>query len=276
MYLKKDFLYLLIFIFLIGCSSNNYIIVDSENYDSRVKYLVIHYTSEGLEDSIDLLTTKKDHPVSAHYLIAEDAKIYQLVSETKRAWHAGKSFWRGERGLNDSSIGIEIVNKSGCMMPMERLITFYEILEYCNFVEYPKVQINQLIKLSKEIIARHPRIKPYNIVAHSDIAPTRKIDPGPLFPWKDLADQGVGAWYDQIDYISFQEIFSKKLPDLKLLQKKLRKLGYEIEPTGANDFQSISAIRSFQLHFRPKKYDGFFDVETAAILYALLKKYNLT
>ena len=276
MYLKKDFLYLLIFIFLIGCSSNNYIIVDSENYDSRVKYLVIHYTSESLEDSINLLTTKKDHPVSAHYLIAEDAKIYQLVSETKRAWHAGKSFWKGERGLNDSSIGIEIVNKSGCMMPMERLITFYEILEYCNFVEYPKVQINQLIKLSKEIIARHPRIKPYNIVAHSDIAPTRKIDPGPLFPWKDLADQGVGAWYDQIDYISFQEIFSKKLPDLKLLQKKLRKLGYEIEPTGANDFQSISAIRSFQLHFRPKKYDGFFDVETAAILYALLKKYNLT
>ena len=276
MYLKKDFLYLLIFIFLIGCSSNNYIIVDSENYDSRVKYLVIHYTSESLEDSINLLTTKKDHPVSAHYLIAEDAKIYQLVSETKRAWHAGKSFWRGERGLNDSSIGIEIVNKSGCMMPMERLITFYEILEYCNFVEYPKVQINQLIKLSKEIIARHPRIKPYNIVAHSDIAPTRKIDPGPLFPWKDLADQGVGAWYDQIDYISFQEIFSKELPNLKLLQEKLRKLGYEIEPTGANDFQSISAIRSFQLHFRPKKYDGFFDVETAAILYALLKKYNLT
>ena len=97
-----------------------------------------------------------------------------------------------------------------------------------------------------------------------------------MFPWKDLADQGVGAWYDQIDYISFQEIFSKKLPDLKLLQKKLRKLGYEIEPTGANDFQSIAAIRSFQLHFRPKKYDGFFDVETAAILYALLKKYNLT
>ena len=275
MYLKKYFLYLLIFIFLIGCSSNNYIIVDSENYDSRVKYLVIHYTSESLEDSINLLTTKKDHPVSAHYLIAEDAKIYQLVSETKRAWHAGKSFWRGERGLNDSSIGIEIVNKSGCMMPMERLITFYEILEYCNFVEYPKVQINQIIKLSKEIIARHPRIKPYNIVAHSDIAPTRKIDPGPLFPWKDLADQGVGAWYDQIDYISFQEIFSKKLPDLKLLQKKLRKLGYEIEPTGANDFQSISAIRSFQLHFRPKKFDGFFDVETAAILYALLKKYEL-
>ena len=276
MYLKKYFLYLLIFTFLIGCSSNNYIIVDSENYDSRVKYLVIHYTSEGLEDSINLLTTKKDHPVSAHYLIAEDAKIYQLVSETKRAWHAGKSFWKGERGLNDSSIGIEIVNKSECMMPMERLKTLFEILENCNFVEYPKVQINQLIKLSKEIIARHPRIKPYNIVAHSDIAPTRKIDPGPLFPWKDLADQGVGAWYDQIDYISFQEIFSKKLPDLKLLQKKLRKLGYEIEPTGANDFQSISAIRSFQLHFRPKKYDGFFDVETAAILYALLKKYNLT
>ena len=276
MYLKKYFLYLLIFIFLIGCSSNNYIIVDSENYDSRVKYLVIHYTSEGLEDSINLLTTKTNHPVSSHYLIAEDAQIYQLVSETKRAWHAGKSFWRGERGLNDSSIGIEIVNKSGCMMPMERLITFYEILEYCNFTEYPKVQINQLLKLSKEIIARHPRIKPYNVVAHSDIAPTRKIDPGPLFPWKDLADQGVGAWYDQIDYISFQEIFSKELPNLKLLQEKLRKLGYEIEPTGANDFQSISAIRSFQLHFRPKKYDGFFDVETAAILYALLKKYNLT
>ena len=90
MYLEKYFLYLLIFIFLIGCSSNNYIIVDSENYDSRVKYLVIHYTSEGLEDSINLLTTKTNHPVSSHYLIAEDAQIYQLVSETKRAWHAGK------------------------------------------------------------------------------------------------------------------------------------------------------------------------------------------
>ena len=90
-----------------------------------------------------------------------------------------------------------------------------------------------------------------------------------------MADQGIGAWYDQNDYISFQEIFSKKLPDLKLLQKKLRIFGYEIEPSGANDFQSMSAIRSFQLHFRPKKYDGFFDVETAAILYALLKKSDL-
>lgn len=275
MHKKKYFLYLSISIFLIGCTSNNYKIVKSENYDSRVKYLVIHYTSESLEDSINLLTTKTNYPVSSHYLIAEDGQIYQLVSETKRAWHAGKSYWRGERGLNDTSIGIEIVNKSGCAMPMEKLITFYEILEYCSFNEYPKVQINKVIQLSKEIIARHPRIKPFNIVAHSDIAPIRKIDPGPLFPWKYLADQGIGAWYDQNDYISFQEIFSKKLPDLKLLQEKLRVYGYEIEPSGANDFQSMSAIRSFQLHFRPKKYDGFFDVETAAILYALLKKSDL-
>ena len=275
MYLKKDFLYLLIFIFLIGCSSNNYIIVDSENYDSRVKYLVIHYTSEGLEDSIDLLTTKKDHPVSAHYLIAEDAKIYQLVSETKRAWHAGKSFWKGERGLNDSSIGIEIVNDSGCDVPVNKLENIIDFSQNCKFLEYPKNQIKQVIKLSKEIISRHPRIKPYNVVAHSDIAPTRKIDPGPLFPWRELAEAGVGAWYDSEDYDAYLSIFKDELPNLETLQKDLKRFGYDIEVSGINDFQSITAVRAFQLHFRPIKYDGFFDAETTSALYALLKKYNL-
>ena len=271
----KFLINLFFFIILSGCTSNKYTFIESENFDSRVKYLVIHFTSENLQDSIQLLTKKTNYPVSSHYLIGENAKTYKLVNETNRAWHAGASYWQGERGLNDSSIGIEIVNDSGCNVPIYKPDNIIDLSQNCKFLEYPKNQIKQVIKLSKEIISRHPRIKPYNVVAHSDIAPTRKIDPGPLFPWRELAAAGVGAWYDSEDYNAYLSIFKNELPDLVVLQKDLKRFGYDIEISGVNDFQSITAVRAFQLHFRPSKYDGYFDAETTSALYALLKKYNL-
>ena len=112
-------------------------------------------------------------------------------------------------------------------------------------------------------------------MAHSDIAPKRKLDPGPLFPWEELAISGIGAWYNNNDYRLYYDEFNENMPRLKFLQERLRDFGYKIDITGSNDKQSIAAVRAFQLHFRPKNYDGYFDAETSAILFSLLKKYDL-
>ena len=119
-----------------------------------------------------------------------------------------------------------------------------------------------------------PNIKPNNIVGHSDIAPDRKIDPGPFFPWFKLYERGFGAWYEASDYEYFLNKFNNELPNIMKLQEALANYGYEIEATGVEDKQSKNAVRAFQLHFRPNKYDGLFDKETAAIIYALNKKYK--
>ncbi len=154
----------------------------SPNFNERpentpVDTLVFHYTNM---PTAEMALTRLCDPasrVSAHYLIEEGGKIHALVPEDKRAWHAGRSFWRGRKGLNDRSIGIELANPGHSH----------------GYRDFPPEQIRATISLSREIMARHPVVAP-NIVGHSDIAPERKQDPGERFPWKDLADAGIGLW----------------------------------------------------------------------------------
>ena len=254
----------------------------SENFDSRIKHVVIHYTSADFTESLSLLAKASDYPVSAHYLIPEGGSSSKsiplnplmLVQENFRAWHAGRSKWGRYSELNSSSIGIELVNESGCSKPIEELLTIDELSSSCTFLEYDPDQILELIKLMKGISERYPDIEPVNIVGHSDIAPSRKVDPGPLFPWKQLYEAGFGIWYEESDVELFREVFDARLPTVDELQKEMLVLGYPIELSGDEDLQSQMVVRSFQMRFRSDKYDGFFDAETAAILYALTKKYR--
>lgn len=152
----------------------------SVNFDNRVQYVVMHYTSASMERSLQLLTHGE---VSSHYLIGDDsqATIYKLVDENARAWHAGESEWEGRTWLNSSSIGIEIVNPGFKDTPTGRL-----------WYPYTEAQIQSITVLLKDIVKRN-RIDPKHVIGHSDIAPLRKQDPGPLFPWKRLAAEGLGT-----------------------------------------------------------------------------------
>ena len=207
---------------------------------SAVDVLVLHYTELPLKESLDILCDgAREHPVSAHYVLAEDGTLYRLVPEDRVAWHAGGSHWRGREALNATSIGVEIVNLHGD----------------CH--DYPAAQIAALIELCHGILARHPGIVPRNVVGHSDIAPQRKVDPGRRFPWKTLADAGIGLWPKAGERPLFGE-----------LQAALQRYGYA--PPVAVPPREI--VKAFQRHFRPAKVDGMPDPETRALLAGLLDR----
>ena len=161
----------------------------SVNHDSRVQFVVLHYTSTSLERSLELLTRG---PVSSHYLVGDTPPtIYKLVDENQRAWHAGRSRWHQYAGLNASSLGIEIVNL-GYPTEGESLPAHLR-----RWQPYTRAQIAALGALARELVDRY-QIPPTQVLAHSDIAPERKQDPGPHFPWRELAlHHGVGAWPDE-------------------------------------------------------------------------------
>lgn len=240
-------------------------IIDTTNYkaksfDERVKFLVLHYTERDLETSLELLLGQN---VSVHYLVS-DVKPYpilQLVDESKRAWHAGESSWQGRKNLNDTSIGIEIVNLGYKNNPDDSI----------QWYPYPEEQIKIVIELCQKIIKNY-NIHPTCVIGHSDITSSRKVDPGPLFPWKTLYENSIGAWYDDKDLDNLRK--SVNLSNILSIQENFSKYGYDIIPTGIIDQQTINVIKSFQMHFRPEDYSGKLDVETAAILEALLRKYN--
>lgn len=237
------------------------------SFDSRVKVVVLHYTAAPFETSIALLTKGK---VSAHYLIpafADEAytarafkemQIFQLVDETQRAWHAGISSWRHQTNLNDTSIGIEIVNLAN------------DEQGKFTFPDYEPEQIGALTMLAGEILARYPHISPTDIVAHSDIAYTRKSDPGPRFPWQDLFERGIGAWYGDEDKVRHLSVFSETMPTQDDIIAQFKRYGYG--SPGPDQYSAL--VRAFQMHFRPSYYDGTMDAETCAILYALCDKYR--
>ena len=192
-----------------------------------IDMLVLHYTGmQNAQAALDRLCDEQAQ-VSAHYLIDEDGGIYHLVDETRRAWHAGRSFWRGESDINSHSIGIELVNPG-------------HEFGYCPF---PDPQITALIDLCHGILTRHP-IPARNVIGHSDIAPQRKQDPGELFPWPQLAAQGIGVWPQSQDAPHRDAVECLDL------------WGYDISDTTA-------ALTAFQRHFRPAKIDGIADDETA-------------
>lgn len=260
--------------------------VESENQDTRVRLIVIHHTTGDFHDSFHVLTKKTSRPVSSHYLIPEpgdpsypesDLKLYALVSEEKRAWHAGSSYWAGKTSLNDMSVGIELVNQTYCRGSEQETPNAAEDQEparICFFPDFDDTQLAILTDLLKGILERHPDVKPTDIVGHADITPQRKIDPGPRFPWQRLYRLGYGAWYDDDTVFKYWERFRLDMPPVLTLQTALNEYGYDIELSGENDRQSRNVIKAFQMHFLPWQVSGEFDAQTVAVLYALLEKYR--
>lgn len=227
--------------------------IQAVSQSSRVSFVVLHYTVADTPRSLDILSQRN---VSSHYLITDEEppRIYQLVDESRRAWHAGQSDWYGRSDLNASSIGVEIVNQG----PVDG-----------GWQPYSESQIQALTVLLKDVVARH-QIHARNVVGHSDIAPQRKQDPGPAFPWKRLADAGLGRWYDETKAAQLATQYrSKGLPPMHVIQKKLRHAGYAVPDTGTLDTATRRVLRAFQMHYRPARHDGKPDAETLAILDAL-------
>jgi len=193
---------------------------------------MLHYT--GMQSAGAALARLCDRAakVSSHYVVDEDGTVYALVAERDRAWHAGVSFWRGARALNDSSIGIEIVNPG------------HEF----GYRAFPKAQMAAVLALCRDILGRHD-IPARNVVGHSDVAPDRKQDPGELFPWRWLAEAGVGLWTDAFH------------PPGDLM-RDLALIGYDV---AARD-----VILAFQRHFLPAQLSGVADAATAGRAAALL------
>ena len=240
----------------------------SPNFDARTRAIdlvVLHYT--GMQDGETALQRLTDpapvagsYPgpwqdrsaareaplarVSAHYVVGEDGAVYRLVPEQSRAWHAGASSWRGEGDVNARAIGIEIVNGGHDF----------------GLPDFPPSQIEALIVLLGDILARH-QLKPSQVVAHSDIAPERKMDPGEKFPWKRLADAGVAIWPERRTAPPGNSIV--------VLQTQLAGIGYAVNQSGVLDLQTKSALAAFQRRFRPHLIDGAADDETRALLAAL-------
>lgn len=229
----------------------------AQGQDSRVLFLILHFTDEGLADSVRILTTQQ---VSAHYLLSDETppRTYRLVDENQRAWHAGDSFWKGHAMLNASSIGIEIVNPGLVAGPEGRKV----------FAPYPPQQIDALVALVKDIVRRH-QIQPARILGHSDIAPQRKTDPGAAFPWKRLADEGLIPWPDAQRVDAQKAGYQSQLPDIAWFQQSLATLGFKVPATGVLDGATRKVIAAFQMKYRPSRYDGEPDAETAAMLQVL-------
>jgi N-acetylmuramoyl-L-alanine amidase len=242
-----------------------------KGFSRRIRFLVMHYTAVDFAASVKLLSG--DGRVSAHYLVPDPTEqtyidtgfkgmhIFNLVDENERAWHAGTSDWAGRSNLNDTAVGIEIVNlASGDIGDI-------------TFPPFNATQIDAVKELALNIIQRYPDMLPTNIVGHSDIAPGRKSDPGAAFPWKVLYDAGIGAWYDEATRDKcLQQFEAQGIPDKDDILSALKTYGYGIADAGTDEGYK-NLIRAFQLHFRQDNYGGVVDVETAAILYALVEKY---
>jgi thiamine-phosphate pyrophosphorylase len=224
----------------------------SPNHGARLRpisSLVLHYTGMPTAESALALLCNPRSEVSAHYVVEEDGRVLQLVPESRRAWHAGISHWAGETDMNSASVGIEIVHPG-----------------HDDPRPYPAVQIEATAALAKDICRRHA-IPPERVLAHSDIAPGRKRDPGEFFPWDELARRGVGRVADEsigagATTISLGDAGAK----VASLQRDLAAYGYGVEQTGVYDAQTVQAVEAFQRHFRPAKVDGRADGETRVAL----------
>jgi N-acetylmuramoyl-L-alanine amidase len=230
----------------------------SPNHDRRAHglatdILLLHYT--GMTSTAAALARLCDPAVklSSHYVIDEAGEITQLVPEERRAWHAGVSSWEGETDVNSRSIGIEIGNAGhdfGCP-------------------DFTDVQIDAVIALCRDILHRR-RIRPDQVLGHSDVAPQRKNDPGEKFPWERLHRAGIGAWVTPQPPAAPALGSGDRGNAVADLQEALRRYGYGIEPTGMYDEATAMVVKAFQRHFRPDAIDGRADHSTVAALRALL------
>ncbi|MBV9552376.1 MAG: N-acetylmuramoyl-L-alanine amidase [Alphaproteobacteria bacterium] len=222
----------------------------SPNHDSRaevvagiprIDMLVLHYT--GMQSAAAALDRLCDPEakVSAHYLVEEDGAVWRLVSEERRAWHAGASFWMGESTLNSVSIGVEIVNPG----------------HEWGYRTFPEPQMLAVETLCSDIVARR-RIPSYRVVGHSDIAPTRKTDPGELFDWPRLARAGIGLWPEPAAEARRRRGRAVGIVERARALADLARIGYQVEPGN-----EVPPLVAFQRRFRPERWDGKLDGETA-------------
>ena len=239
----------------------------SPNFNARkagIDMLILHYT--GMESGQAALERMQDAgaEVSAHYMVWEDGRINQLVDEVCRAWHAGVGNWQGDTDLNSCSIGIEIVN-GGHNVP----------LADGSLPPYPGVQIEAVVHLCKDIVARHD-IPPARVIGHSDIAPMRKEDPGEHFPWDQLGRHGIGLWPDAPEGERPLDMIGRGLGRddrggaVSRLQEMLGQIGYGLEENGAYGPQTEAAVRAFQRHWVPARLTGQADLETLRRMMAVI------
>jgi N-acetylmuramoyl-L-alanine amidase len=236
-------------------------VVPSPNHDARKggapDMILLHYTGMQTGDAALARLCAPDSKVSAHYVVFEDGRIVQCVPEDRRAWHAGLSFWGSESDINSRSIGIEIVNPG------------HEF----GYRDFPLRQVAAVISLCKSIVTRRGPIAPERVLAHSDVAPGRKQDPGERFPWTLLHDSGIGHWVRPA-------ALALEGPTLRIgdegdpvlqLQRMLASYGYGVDETGHYDERTRDVVTAFQRHFRPARVDGIADASTVRTLRALLE-----
>lgn len=220
----------------------------------RPTVLLMHYTGfRTVEDTLYWLAVAESR-VSCHYVVALDGRITQMVPESLRAWHAGEGSWKGDKDINSSSIGIEIQNPGH-----ER-----------GYPDFPSAQMDAIIALAKDIVARQ-HIRPERVLAHSDVAPHRKIDPGEKFDWALLNANGIGHWVEPTPADPIDAPATEFAADhIRRVQEMLAAYGYGIEPTGELDRRTMLVVKAFQRHFRPARVDGNIDHSTADTLSRLI------
>jgi N-acetylmuramoyl-L-alanine amidase len=220
----------------------------------RPEYVVLHYTGMPTAEAAIALLREPASEVSSHYVIDERGKVFQLAPESRRAWHAGVSYWRGVADMNSASIGIEICNAG----------------HDGGLPEFPDRQIEAVIALCLDLSARYA-IRPERFLAHSDIAPSRKRDPGERFPWAQLGQAKVGHWVEP-EPPSEIPIYARgqEGPNVRGLQSLLSLYGYDADASGVYDAKTQIVVAAFQRHFRQSKVDGLADASTIGVLRALL------
>lgn len=233
--------------------------VASPNHNERLgvsgpDMIILHYTGmPTAAGALDWLC-REESQVSSHYFVHEDGRVDQLVAEDRRAWHAGKSVWKAETDINSRSIGIEIVNAG----------------HPGGLPDYPAVQIAAVVELCQFCVERWS-IAPERVLAHSDIAPVRKVDPGENFPWKNLYENGVGHWVAPAP-VGGGRYFQRgdHGQPVEAVQSMLSLYGYGLEVTGEFCERTQGVVEAFQRHFRPQQVDGIADISTLDTLHRLL------
>jgi N-acetylmuramoyl-L-alanine amidase len=231
----------------------------SPNFGPRIEVerpsmIILHYTGMRSGELAESWLCDPASEVSSHYLVHEDGGVVQMVREADRAWHAGKSSWHGQTDINSRSVGIEIVNPG-------------------NLAEHPPffdVQIESVIALCRDICARNG-IGRDSVLAHSDVAPGRKIDPGPAFPWEALSAAGIGQMPVVTAASDLQQLHPGDVGEaVEKFQSILQMIGYGVEINGVFDSATKAVVESFQLHFRRSRVDGVADAQTQILAAALV------
>ena len=241
------------------CDYSGAIAAPSPNFGERAggrtpDLIILHYTGMATADGALRWLRAPESQVSCHYFVHEDGRVEQLVREADRAWHAGKSFWKGEVDINSASIGVEIANAG----------------HPGGLPDFPAAQVDAVVELCLDCGERW-RIIPERVLAHSDVAPIRKVDPGEKFPWDRLYAAGVGHFVQPAP-ISGGRFFLKgdQGQPVEALQTMLSLYGYGTEIDGFYSEKTEGAVAAFQRHFRPERVDGIADFSTIDTLHRLL------